>query len=91
MNSSSGGIRVKMLARMLRHNIFGEKHMDFEHLHSGFPSHLAREVRQVAKELIREGWLLTKPAHYGLQVSLNPRKAQEIKECVQRHLAEADN
>jgi len=31
-----------------------------------------------AKELIREILILTKPTHYGLEVSLNPRMHREI-------------
>jgi len=32
----------------------------------------------MAKELIRQGFIIPKPTHYGLQVSLNPRKSEEI-------------
>lgn len=43
-------------------------------------------AKNLAEELMRKGLILKKPTHYGLQVSLNPRMAQEIKRMIKDHL-----
>ncbi len=45
-----------------------------------------KNVRNIAEDLMREGFIIKKPTHYGLQVSLNPRKAQEIKQLIKAQL-----
>jgi len=42
------------------------------------PSHFKGDVKDAAKELINEEILIPKPTSYGLHVSLNPRKREEI-------------
>ena len=39
-------------------------------------------AKEVANGLIRERLLLSHPTNYGLQVSLNPSMAKEIKELL---------
>lgn len=45
-----------------------------------------KNVRNVADELMREAFIIRKPTHYGLQVSLNPKRAQEIKQMIKEKL-----
>jgi len=40
-------------------------------------------AKEVAEELIKEGLLLTKPTSYGLEVSLNPRRKDEIDRIIE--------
>ncbi|MGH9909888.1 MAG: hypothetical protein ACRD32_04545 [Nitrososphaerales archaeon] len=42
----------------------------------------------MAKELIRQGLIIPKPTHYGLQVSLNPRQSEVIIEFMRRFFSE---
>jgi len=42
--------------------------------------------KEIAEELFRDGLLSKKPTGYGLQVSLNPNKAQEIKRRIKEQL-----
>ena len=37
---------------------------------------------EIGKELIKEGLLIAKTTHYGLEVSLNPRMHEEIMEFI---------
>ncbi len=67
-----------ILRKLYRHRIIGAKHTAIENLTKGLPRHLAGEAKNIAKELVKEGLLLTKPTSYGLQVSLNPEKLDEI-------------
>ncbi len=77
-------IRKDLLRKLYKKRMFQHKHTSFDNLSKGFPSHLGREVKKVAEELIREGILLTKPTSYGLEVSLNSQKLKEIEEIIMR-------
>ena len=79
-------IKAKILNKLARRNIFGAKHSSFDYISSGFPKHLAKKTVEVGKELINEGVMLSKPTHYGLEISLNPKRAAEIKEIIQKYL-----
>jgi len=78
--------KAKILNKLARRDIFGAKHTSFDYISSGFPKHLVKEAKEVGKELIKEGLILSKPTHYGLEVSLNPRRASAIKLMIQKYL-----
>ena len=61
-------------------------HTHYDTLKRGFPKHLGKEIERIADELIKEGWLVTKPTSYGLQVSLNKDRVVEIDEFIERIL-----
>ncbi len=71
-------IKKAILKKLFRHNIWGAKHTSIDNLQKGFPSHLKGEAKIAAKELIKEELILIKPTSYGEEVSLNPRKKEEI-------------
>ncbi len=58
------------------------KHTSIHNLPKGLSNELraSKEVRKAIDDLIKEQILLTKPTHYGLEVSLNPKKIKEIEE-----------
>ncbi len=64
----------------------GGVHTHFDTLTKDFPSHLGRDVKKIAQSLIKEGLIITKPASYGLQVSLNKDKIKEVEEFIFRIL-----
>lgn len=74
-----GRIRSHILRKLAIHNVWGAKHVSFDDLQKGLPTHLRGVAKDVAEALIREGLLLSHPTSYGLQVSLNPRRADDIK------------
>jgi len=45
-----------------------------------FPPHLLKEVRNEIKELIKQGYLLSKMSTGEIHISLNPRMLKEIRE-----------
>lgn len=56
------------------------KHTSIHNLQKGLPNNLrTKEVRKAIDELLKEQILLSKPTHYGLEVSLNPKKLEEIE------------
>ncbi len=75
-------IKVVMLRKLVMHNIWGARHLSYELLQKGLPKELRGFSKDVANELIKEGILLSHPTSYGLQVSLNPDKAGDIKAII---------
>ena len=61
---------------------WGNSHTSFDNLPKGFPTHLRGDVKDIAKKLIKEKLLLSKPTSYGLEVSLNPKKKKEVETLV---------
>ena len=84
-------IRARMLFALARHRKWGESHTAYEHMFRQFKTEARgkaalKDVGKLADDLIRAGLVLKKPTHYGLQVSLNPHKAQEIKKIIKDEL-----
>ena len=75
-------MKKALLRKLAKHGYWGGRHTSFDNLHKGFPKHLTKEVRKIAKELIKENILLPKPTSYGLEVSLNPRMKAEIERII---------
>jgi len=86
MEFSSKIIKARLLYHLRKKRVLGGVHTHFDTLKMGFPKHLSKEVEKVAKELIKEGWLITKPTSYGLQVSLNKDKLAEIEMFIENVL-----
>jgi len=75
-------LKKTLLRRLLADRIIGGRHTAIENLPKGFPKHLRGQVKDVVKDLFKEGLLLKKPTSYGLQVSLNPNRLAEIDRIV---------
>jgi len=86
-------IKAGILLKLYKRGNWGGSHTAFDNLKKGFEirelgkSGLKR-IDHIGKELMREGLLLAKPTHYGLQVSLNPRESQAIKAIITRFFPE---
>jgi hypothetical protein len=79
-------IKAKILFKLARKEIYGGKHLSLDLLKHGFKGHETGEVDSAAEELIKQGWLLVKPAHYGKQVMINLNYSKEIKEFIRKVL-----
>lgn len=76
-------LRAIILFKLHKRGNWGASHTDFENIKKGFNErdlgkHGAKVVDRTARGLIREGLIMTKPTHYGMQVSLNPRQGEKI-------------
>lgn len=71
-------IKIELLSKLVRRNCWKNKHTSVDNLQKSFPKHLRKDVKNAAKELIKEGYILQKPTGYGLEISLNSRKMGEI-------------
>ncbi len=85
--SGEDKIRATILYNLRRKKVIGGVHTHFDTLKRGFPSHLGKDIKKIANKLIKEGFIVTKPAPYGLQVSLNKNKLKEIEEFIKKILS----
>lgn len=89
--ASDRQLQAEMLLNLVRKNCFGGKHTAAENMFRGLEQkRLGKEglkrAKNLANDLIKQQLVLTKPTHYGLQVSLNPKKSQEIKKIIKERL-----
>lgn len=67
-----------ILRKLFRHRIIGGKHTAFEHITASIPKHLHGQAKKAAHDLVKEGFILIKQTSYGVQISLNPERLEEI-------------
>jgi len=84
MTHDEDKIKATILYNLRRKKIIGGVHTHYDTLKRGFPSHLGKDIEKVAKKLIKEGFIITKPTSYGLQVSLNKERLADIEEIITR-------
>ena len=76
-------IRKNIIKKLYSNQAFSKGHLLYERLASGIPPHLAGFVKDVLKDLLKEGLVLyygrTK---YGDAYQLNIKKLKEIEELI---------
>jgi len=75
---SDGEIKDNILFKLHWRKYWGARHTALESVKKGIPKHLGGRYVDMAKELIKEGLIVSKPTSYGLQISLNPKLREEI-------------
>ena len=90
---SGNHIKATILFKLYKRGNWGGSHTAFDNLKKGFKDadlgkHGARYVEKLAKELIHQGLIVSKPTHYGLQVSLNPKENKVIITFMRRFFPE---
>ena len=86
MVSDENKIKATILYHLRRKKVIGGVHTPFDTLRRGFPSHLGKDVKKIAEELIRKGYILRKITNYGLHISLNKDRLKEIAEFIKKIL-----
>jgi len=79
-------IKATILYHLRRKKVIGGVHTPFDTIKRGFPGHLGKDVTKITNQLVKEGLLITKPAAYGLQISLNKEKLEEIDAFIKKTL-----
>ncbi|RLI27748.1 hypothetical protein DRO58_03645 [Candidatus Bathyarchaeota archaeon] len=77
-------VEKKILEKMFYDRLIGARHTSADNIPKGFPKHLRGEARKALRSLIRKGLVVAKPTSYGLEVSLNPKRLEEIIEIISR-------
>lgn len=73
-----------ILDKFARHGWWGAKHTSFENIPKGAPQHMRGAIKNAADRLITENFLIPKPTGYGLEVSLNFERKEEIFSIIER-------
>ena len=76
-------IKGKILHKLTRKGKFEHSHTSIDNLPKGFPSDIKGRVKDLVKELKKEGILLSKPTSYGEEVSINVDKKERIMHYVE--------
>ncbi len=76
-------IRKAILKKLFRHRYIGGRHTEFRNAMKGFPPPLLRDVKNEIKDLIKQGYLLSKMSTGEIHISLNPRKLNEIRKEIE--------
>ena len=73
-------IKWFILSKMVRHRWWNHKHTSIHNLPKGLPDYLRgkKEVNRTIDNLLKQGFLMSKPTNYGLEVSLRMEKKKEI-------------
>ena len=82
-------IKAAILLKLHKRGNWGGSHTAFDNLKKGFKiQELGKDglkrIDRLGKELIKEGFIIAKPTHYGLQVSLNPRQHEKIISIIKK-------
>ena len=81
MKSDPALIR-KILRHLHRRDYWGARHTSPKNAIKGIPGHLIGEAKNAITELIKEGFVLTKPTNYGTQIYLNREKKSLIEAII---------
>ena len=78
-------IKKFIVRKLYRKRMWLHKHTNINNLPKGLSNELrvSREVKNAIEDLLKEQILLSKPTHYGLEVSLNPKKIKEIEKLIE--------
>ena len=71
-------IKGKVLHKLSRLGKFEHSHTSIDNLPKGFPMDLRGRVKDMVKELKKEGILLSKPTSYGKEISINSAMRDKI-------------
>ena len=83
-------VEVRIFLKLNKKGKWGGAHTPIENTKKGWNVRdLGKEglkrIDNTTKELIRKGFILSKPTSYGLEISLNPKLSQEIIALIQKY------
>ncbi len=79
-------IKGKILHKLTRLGKFKHSHTSIDNLPKGFPPEIRKRVKDMSKELKKEGILFSKPTSYGEEVSIDPTKRDNITYYISKFL-----
>jgi hypothetical protein len=71
-----------ILKKMIYLKYIGSRHTSTDNIIKGSPKSERDKLKKALKYLIKENYILTKPTSYGLQISINPKRINEILEII---------
>jgi len=79
-------IKGKILHKLTRLGKFSHSHTSIDNLPKGFPPEIRKRVKDMGKELKKEGILFSKPTGYGEEISINPEQKERILYYINKFL-----
>ena len=83
---SDDEIKGKILHKLSRLGKFEHSHTSIDNLPKGFPIDIRGRVKDMSKELKKEGILMSKPTRYGEEVSINHKMKDRILYYISKFL-----
>jgi hypothetical protein len=80
---TEGDLIPWILDKLARHGLWAAKHTSFDNIPKGAPQHMRGKIKEAAEQLIKDGYLIQKPTGYGLEVSLNFSRKNEIFDIIE--------
>jgi len=79
-------IKLHILKKLFDQRCWMHKHFSINNIPQGLPPHKrdSKIIKKAVDELIKNKWLLSKPTHYGLELSLNINKKKEIENYIEK-------
>ncbi|HLC72031.1 MAG TPA: hypothetical protein VJH37_00450 [Candidatus Nanoarchaeia archaeon] len=77
-------IKLHILSKLVDMRCWMGKHTNINNMQKGLPGH-ARDsnvISKVVKALMQQAWILGKPTHYGLELSLNIKMKKDIEQYI---------
>ena len=89
-------IKATILLKLHKRGNWGGSHTALDNMKKGWKDvdlgkQGLKRVEKLARELIRQGLIIPKPTHYGLQVSLNPRQNETIIQIMKKLFPEVND
>jgi len=86
-------IKARILLKLAKRGKWGGAHTSFDNLEKGWNvrdlgKEGTRRVQKITKDLVKTGFVVSKPTSYGLQISLNPRRSAEIEQIIKKFYPE---
>jgi hypothetical protein len=82
---SDDELKAMILHKLAKRRKWGDSHTAFENVAKGVPPHLKGRYKDLAYELIKDNIIIRKPTAYGLQISLNVERSDEIKMMIRKY------
>lgn len=73
-------LEKKILTKMLFNQHIGGRHTSIDNIPKGFAKHERGDIKKAVKNLIKAGYINPKTTSYGMEVSLDPRRVEEIRQ-----------
>ena len=71
-----------ILRKLYRRSCIGARHTALEHCFTGLRRNDVKDGKRAYERLVNGGYLIVKPTSYGVQVSIDPRRLDSVKNAL---------
>ena len=86
-------VKARILLKLAKRGKWGGAHTSLDNLKKGWNDrdlgkHGIKKVQEISRELIRKGFVISKPTSYGMEISLNSKRSTEIEQIIKKFYPE---